>query len=319
MIRVRKDCSRGLVLALWCCLFGTSIGLLALRAAAQPKNAQKTAELMARVLAYDANLSKRVDSAVQVAVLFNPDRPRSVVARDALMDALAALGPDFRIKQLPIRAVPVAVIPGTPLTVATAAQPRLTALFVCRGLDDALVDITRYSRGHDVLSFTATEAHISAGVAVALLERDSKLRIVIHRRAAVAEGVALAPGLLALAELYRAEGGDGDRDLDADRPVRLKISMTPPTAIESTVIAPEYPSRLRAARVAGRVVLLLEVKRDGSVGEVKVRSGHPDLAVAAAAAVKRWRFNPAQHEGKPVAVWLPYPVVFKLEDERRGR
>jgi protein TonB len=70
---------------------------------------------------------------------------------------------------------------------------------------------------------------------------------------------------------------------------------------------------LREARVEGKVMLLIAVKSNGSVGEVKVQSGNPALAQAAVEAVKRWKFEPAIYDGRPIAVWLPYPFVFRLD------
>lgn len=96
-------------------------------------------------------------------------------------------------------------------------------------------------------------------------------------------------------------------------PMRLQRRVTPPKALASTMREPAYSRMLRAAGVTGRVLLMVEVRRDGTVGEVKVRSGSAALAAAAIEAIRTWRFTPAKFEGHPVAVWLPYPFVFRLE------
>jgi len=96
-------------------------------------------------------------------------------------------------------------------------------------------------------------------------------------------------------------------------PIRLKKGMIPPKKLPGACPDPEYPRMLREARISGRVVLLVAVKQDGTVGEVKVRSGNEALAHAAVRAVKQCRFRPAKFEGKAVYVWLPVPYVFKLE------
>jgi len=107
-------------------------------------------------------------------------------------------------------------------------------------------------------------------------------------------------------------GGQLGAPLD-EEPVRMKKGMIPPKVVAGTQKDPEYPRALREARVEGRVMLLIAVKSNGSVGEVKVQSGNPALAQAAVQAVKRWKFEPAIYDGRPIAVWLPYPFVFKLD------
>lgn len=98
-----------------------------------------------------------------------------------------------------------------------------------------------------------------------------------------------------------------------EAPVRMKKGMIPPKPVPGTQRDPEYPRALREARVEGKVMLLIAVKSNGSVGEVKVQSGNPALAQAAVTAVKRWKFEPAIYDGRPIAVWLPYPFVFRLD------
>jgi len=64
----------------------------------------------------------------------------------------------------------------------------------------------------------------------------------------------------------------------------------------------------------GTVVLLLQVRADGTVGEVKIRegSGKPILDEAAANAAKHWTFIPATRGPKSVEAWLRVPVKFEL-------
>ena len=59
-----------------------------------------------------------------------------------------------------------------------------------------------------------------------------------------------------------------------------------------TRVPPAYPELARRMHVAGKVVLLVTVKPDGSVSGTKVESGHALLVPAAQDAVSRWRFTP---------------------------
>lgn len=76
---------------------------------------------------------------------------------------------------------------------------------------------------------------------------------------------------------------------------------------------PAYPRLARAARVQGRVELLLTVGKDGRVGAVKVLGGPRLLVPAAVASVKAWRFSPATNaRGAPQVAYVPQGVQFSL-------
>ena len=54
---------------------------------------------------------------------------------------------------------------------------------------------------------------------------------------------------------------------------------------------PQYPPLALKMKVAGTVVLEVEVEADGNVGEVKVVSGHALLRPAAVDCVKKWKYE----------------------------
>lgn len=76
-------------------------------------------------------------------------------------------------------------------------------------------------------------------------------------------------------------------------------------------IAPSYPSRGNFE--TAQVILQAIVDTDGSVGDVRViRCNNPGKGFERAAkrAVRRWRFDPATKDGKPVAVYFTVVVDF---------
>jgi TonB family protein len=77
-------------------------------------------------------------------------------------------------------------------------------------------------------------------------------------------------------------------------------------------VDPIYPSEARLQRVEGAVLLDALVGEDGNVHEVQVTSGPPLLAKAAAQAVKQWRYQPFQLNGKPVSIHNQITIQFKL-------
>ena len=79
--------------------------------------------------------------------------------------------------------------------------------------------------------------------------------------------------------------------------------------------APAYPLMSRKKKEQGVVLLLLLVKADGSVGEVRLQqsSGFARLDQAARQTVKKWRFTPAQQQGKAIDFWYEMPLKFSLD------
>lgn len=78
--------------------------------------------------------------------------------------------------------------------------------------------------------------------------------------------------------------------------------------------APKYPAVAKRRGYEGTTLLLVEVLPDGVVGSVEVlrSSGHEVLDRSAVRAVKRWRFVPAEMDGRPVAMHVRIPVRFEL-------
>jgi periplasmic protein TonB len=76
---------------------------------------------------------------------------------------------------------------------------------------------------------------------------------------------------------------------------------------------PVYPPDLRGARVEGDVRVKFLIRSDGSVGRVEIVSAsHPRFAEAAERAVRRWRFQPGEKRGRPVAVWALQTIPFRI-------
>jgi TonB family protein len=76
---------------------------------------------------------------------------------------------------------------------------------------------------------------------------------------------------------------------------------------------PEYSEEARKAKYQGTVVLWLVVDQNGRPQQVKVaRSLGMGLDQKAIEAVRKWTFEPAQKDGKPVAVQINVEVNFRL-------
>lgn len=93
-------------------------------------------------------------------------------------------------------------------------------------------------------------------------------------------------------------------------PYRPGSGIEPPRLIRE--IKPDYPDDARRRNIEGEVVLEIVVRRDGSVGNVKVLRGLPaGLNDRAVDAVRQWRFSPAKRFGTPVDVVVEVSVEFR--------
>lgn len=76
------------------------------------------------------------------------------------------------------------------------------------------------------------------------------------------------------------------------------------------IVAFDYPALARTTHLQGQVELVASMTPDGAVSHVKVRSGNPILAAAAAAAVSRWTFSGCS-AGAPCELTLIFSFVLE--------
>jgi len=83
----------------------------------------------------------------------------------------------------------------------------------------------------------------------------------------------------------------------------------------SDLAPPRYPAQAYAQGIGGRVVLLVDVRADGSVGEAVVERSEPRgvFDASALAAARQWHFKPAMEQGTAVAGRLRVPVEFEVD------
>jgi TonB family protein len=94
-------------------------------------------------------------------------------------------------------------------------------------------------------------------------------------------------------------------------PYRPGSGITPPGLLRE--VRPDYTEEARRRGVEGDVVVEVVVKRDGTVGDVRLLQGlGAGLDQRAIDAVRQWRFSPARRYGTPVDVMVEVAVEFKL-------
>lgn len=106
--------------------------------------------------------------------------------------------------------------------------------------------------------------------------------------------------------ITRQEAAAAAKEFESVDQLPVRLSVDPPV----------YPPMARQALVEGTVMLEVKVGKDGKVRDVKVVSGPDMLRAAAIASAKSALFRPALFNGRPVEVWVAFPLTFRL---RAGR
>jgi TonB family protein len=94
-------------------------------------------------------------------------------------------------------------------------------------------------------------------------------------------------------------------------PFRPGSGITPPRLLRE--VKADYTEEARQRGISGEVIMEIVVRRDGSVGDVRILKGlGSGLNERAAQAVRQWRFAPAQRLGSAVDVIVEVSVEFLL-------
>jgi protein TonB len=123
-----------------------------------------------------------------------------------------------------------------------------------------------------------------------------------------------------------SQGFESEAPSKSSAPVILSTSATTakPASDDDAVVVPEdvsashiayqvqpvYPEAAKKKGVKGSVVLNAAVDMDGNVSAVEVANGNPQLASAAVAAVKQWRFQTYYRNGQPTEFQTQVTVQF---------
>lgn len=94
-------------------------------------------------------------------------------------------------------------------------------------------------------------------------------------------------------------------------PLRAGGGVSAPVPVHR--VQPIYPAPARNANVEGQVTLEAIIRRDGTVGEIRVIEGlRMGCTQAAIDALNQWRFSPGMRNGVPVDVYFELTVDFVL-------
>jgi D-alanyl-D-alanine endopeptidase (penicillin-binding protein 7) len=158
---------------------------------------------------------------------------------------------------------------------------------------------------------------------------DLLLKEVVMSRARTRIHAALSAGALVLAAAWAVSAAPLHSAPSAVPGSPASLEGEPKASIPRLVhkVNPVYPEAAKADKAEGTFELALVVGRDGAVRDARVVAssstpgrledktaldGDARLAEAAVAAVKQWRYEPVEKNGKPVEVQMAVTVVFRL-------
>ena len=100
-----------------------------------------------------------------------------------------------------------------------------------------------------------------------------------------------------------------------DTPQRIRVGGMVQATRLIRQVKPAYPASAKAQGIEGTILLQAIIGKDGNLLSVTVmnRLADPDLAAAALAAVKQWRYEPTLLNGEPVEVITTVTVDFELQ------
>jgi protein TonB len=78
------------------------------------------------------------------------------------------------------------------------------------------------------------------------------------------------------------------------------------------LVEPVYPPEAERTHIEGTVRLHVTIGMDGSIEDLQLISGPPQLIAAARTAVREWRYNPTLLNGQPIETQEDISLVFRL-------
>ena len=103
-------------------------------------------------------------------------------------------------------------------------------------------------------------------------------------------------------------------DADSSKVLEFFMVEVRPKLMHAVEPIPHPEEALRDS-LEGKVFVKFIVNVDGSVSDVRVLRGLGVFHQAAIDAISQFRYIPAEHNGKPVAVWMTQPINFQLPKE----
>lgn len=196
---------------------------------------------------------------------------------------------------------------------ARAENPHLVMLLLKAGVDLDLVN----REGETALVVAVRRGNVEAARQLLMAGADVKPK---DARGRTALDWAEAENRTYLSQIIRiASRPSLVKVTVAERPVELGAGpLVPPRVVKET--PPLYTKNAFDRGIEGRVVLKVIIRKDGSIGPLRVdQSLDDELDEAAAEAVRKWRFDPARVNGEPINVLTSIEVDFIIQKHKKSQ
>jgi TonB family protein len=192
-----------------------------------------------------------------------------------------------------------------------------------RSVEPAVVKPSNHAAADEDVTDTANSAKHSSEIATketstaepveAPLVVKSGMEPRIKAKAAPPD--APAPSVIGMADTASGESITNLVDSGSNpKPVlqKMNVSQGVSAGLLLKKVDPVYPANAVRMRIEGSVLLDATISKTGNITGLKVVSGDPQLARAAADAVKRWKYAPYLLNGEPVEIQTQITIKFKL-------
>jgi len=170
--------------------------------------------LLLKVLTYNRTLMQRQTPELQLAVVYQPDRPDS-------RESFEAFQAEFeKVADRTVRGHRVTLVP-VPVRSAEHWSPPTTPVdivYVAPVADDLLPLLTAWTRERKIVSVTAIEGYVESGISLALVMRRNRTGVTISAPASALEGSRWSEEFLGLCRIVgQPAPGASSSDLPSPR------------------------------------------------------------------------------------------------------
>lgn len=157
--------------------------------------------ILFKTLTYDLNLKARCPRGLHIGVVGRLGNENSLsIAKETIAEIKANAGK--KVKGLGISVEPV-IVAGMEGIKKAVAEKEINMLYLSPGLSNMLGPIVKFAKQNKIVLLTGESELVQKGAAVGAVLRDKKPKILVHLRAASAQGAEFDARLLRLVEVVR--------------------------------------------------------------------------------------------------------------------
>jgi len=253
--------------------------------------------ILLKALTYDHNLKTRCSGGLRIGVVGLAGNETSMsIATEVYQELKSQSGK--KVSGLSINPTQITASAAADIA-AEVDSNKLNNLYFAPGLEPMMNAILRLARKKKILTLSGESGHDQTGVAIIVVLRDKKPKILVNTEAATQQGAALDARLLRLAEV-----------------IQPASKYQPPDTIKKRRIAgrdPQYPPMARTARKEAKIVVKIYITPDGDVGKLKFMRTDPHFEDEVREAIETWKFTPHKINNRPVGTYTVYKFDFKLD------